>query len=89
VDPEQSRAKRIAPYATQHEIRDGHVSVVSTHAARAVHQTHEPPMVSLPSQLKQTPVIHRDQRRPIALAAALWHNWNIGEPGRHLTAYDH
>jgi hypothetical protein len=20
---------------------------------------------------------------------ALWHNWNIGNPGRRLTAYDH
>jgi len=24
-----------------------------------------------------------------ALAASLWHNWNTGHPGRHLTAYDH
>ena len=23
------------------------------------------------------------------LAAGLWHNWNVGDPGRHLTAYDH
>jgi hypothetical protein len=27
--------------------------------------------------------------RLLALAACLWHNQNIGEPGRHLTAYDH
>jgi len=27
--------------------------------------------------------------RLLALAAGLWHNWNIGDPGRHLTAYDH
>jgi hypothetical protein len=27
--------------------------------------------------------------RLLALAATLWHNWNIGQPGRHLTAYDH
>jgi len=25
----------------------------------------------------------------LALAAGLWHNQNIGDPGRHLTAYDH
>jgi hypothetical protein len=25
--------------------------------------------------------------RLLALAAALWHNWEIGEPGRHLSAY--
>lgn len=28
-------------------------------------------------------------QRLLALAAALWHNWQIGQPGRHLTAYDH
>jgi hypothetical protein len=25
----------------------------------------------------------------LTLAASLWHNWNTGQPGRHLTAYDH
>ena len=28
-------------------------------------------------------------QRLLALAASLWHNWNTGQPGRHLTAYDH
>jgi hypothetical protein len=28
-------------------------------------------------------------QRLLALAAALWHNSLIGQPGRHLTAYDH
>jgi hypothetical protein len=27
--------------------------------------------------------------RLLALAAGLWHNWQIGNPGRHLTAYTH
>jgi len=27
--------------------------------------------------------------RLLALSAALWHNWEIGEPGRHLSAYAH
>ena len=27
--------------------------------------------------------------RLLALAACLWHNWAVGDPGRHLTAYDH
>ena len=31
----------------------------------------------------------RISQRLLALAAALWHNWNTGHPGRHLTAYDH
>jgi len=31
----------------------------------------------------------RISQRLLALAAALWHNWNTGQPGRHLTAYDH
>jgi hypothetical protein len=34
-------------------------------------------------------LISRIAQRLLALAAALWHNWNIGDPGRHLTAYDH
>jgi hypothetical protein len=34
-------------------------------------------------------LISRVAQRLLALAAALWHNWNIGDPGRHLTAYDH
>jgi hypothetical protein len=34
-------------------------------------------------------LITRIAQRLLALAAALWHNWNIGDPGRHLTAYDH
>ena len=31
----------------------------------------------------------RIAQRLLALAASLWHNWNTGQPGRHLTAYDH
>lgn len=27
--------------------------------------------------------------RLLALAAGLWHNWEIGDPGRHFTAYAH
>jgi hypothetical protein len=27
--------------------------------------------------------------RLLALAASIWHNWQTGNPGRHLTAYDH
>ena len=34
-------------------------------------------------------LISRIAGRLLALAAAIWHNWNTGEPGRHLTAYDH
>jgi DDE family transposase len=34
-------------------------------------------------------LISRIAQRLLALAAGLWHNWNIGQPGRHLTAYDH
>lgn len=34
-------------------------------------------------------LITRIAQRLLALAASLWHNWNCGQPGRHLTAYDH
>ena len=34
-------------------------------------------------------LITRIAQRLLALAAGLWHNWNTGDPGRHLTAYDH
>jgi len=34
-------------------------------------------------------LITRVAQRLLALAAGLWHNWNVGDPGRHLTAYDH
>jgi len=34
-------------------------------------------------------LISRIAQRLLALAAGLWHNWNLGDPGRHLTAYDH
>jgi len=34
-------------------------------------------------------LISRIAQRLLALAAGLWHNWNIGAPGRNLTAYDH
>ena len=34
-------------------------------------------------------LITRIAGRLLALAAAIWHNWNTGDPGRHLTAYDH
>jgi hypothetical protein len=34
-------------------------------------------------------LISRIAQRLLALGAGLWHNWNIGDPGRHLTAYDH
>lgn len=34
-------------------------------------------------------LITRVAQRLLALAAGLWHNRNIGDPGRHLTAYDH
>jgi len=31
----------------------------------------------------------RVAQRLLALAACVWHNWEIGEPGRSLIAYDH
>jgi Transposase DDE domain len=34
-------------------------------------------------------LVSRIAQRLLALAAGLWHNWNVGDPGRHLTAYDH
>jgi len=34
-------------------------------------------------------LITRVAGRLLALAASIWHNWNVGDPGRHLTAYDH
>jgi hypothetical protein len=34
-------------------------------------------------------LVTRIAQRLLALAAGLWHNWQIGDPGRHLTAYDH
>lgn len=34
-------------------------------------------------------LICRITQRLLALAAGLWHNWNLHDPGRHLTAYDH
>ena len=34
-------------------------------------------------------LITRVAGRMLALAAGIWHNWNVGDPGRHLIAYDH
>ena len=34
-------------------------------------------------------VFTRISQRIAALAAALWFNWQLGTPGRHLTSYDH
>jgi Transposase DDE domain len=34
-------------------------------------------------------LIARIAQRLLALAAGIWHNWQIGQPGRSLTAYDH
>jgi hypothetical protein len=34
-------------------------------------------------------VVTRVTQRLLALAAALWFNWQLGTPGRHLTSYDH
>ena len=34
-------------------------------------------------------LVSRIARRLLALAAAIWHNAQSGQPGRHLTAYDH
>lgn len=34
-------------------------------------------------------VIARVTQRLLALAAAIWFNWETGQPGRNLTAYDH
>lgn len=31
----------------------------------------------------------RIAQRLLALAACVWHNWEIGSPGRSLIAYDH
>jgi hypothetical protein len=36
-----------------------------------------------------TGVVARVAQRMLALAAGLWHNEQIGEPGRHFTAYAH
>jgi hypothetical protein len=34
-------------------------------------------------------VFARVGQRLLALAAAIWFNWQLGTPGRHLTSYDH
>ncbi len=34
-------------------------------------------------------LITRVAGRLLALATGIWHNLNGGDPGRHLTAYDH
>ena len=34
-------------------------------------------------------LIARIAQRLLALAAGCWHNWIVGDPGRHFTAYDH
>jgi hypothetical protein len=34
-------------------------------------------------------LIARISQRLLALAASIWFNWEIGQPGRNLTAYDH
>jgi hypothetical protein len=34
-------------------------------------------------------LITRIAQRLLAPAAGLWHNWNTGNPSRHLTTYDH
>ena len=34
-------------------------------------------------------LIARIAQRLLALAAGCWHNWQLGQPGRHFTAYDH
>ena len=34
-------------------------------------------------------LISRITRRLLALTAVILHNWHNGNPGRHLTAYDH
>ena len=36
-----------------------------------------------------TGLVSRIARRLLALTAAILHNWQTGNPGRHLTAYDH
>lgn len=36
-----------------------------------------------------TGLVSRIARRLLALTAAILHNWQLGNPGRHLTAYDH
>lgn len=34
-------------------------------------------------------LVVRVAQRLLAMAAVCWHNWHLGHPGRHLTAYDH
>jgi len=34
-------------------------------------------------------LVSRIARRPLAPTAAILHNWQLGNPGRRLTAYDH
>lgn len=34
-------------------------------------------------------VFVRVAQRLLALAATIWHNWQLDQPGRHLTPYDH
>jgi DDE family transposase len=34
-------------------------------------------------------LVSRIARRLLALSAVTLHNWQLGTPGRHLTAYDH
>jgi ribosome-binding factor A len=73
--------KRTARFGKLGGVRQWFESIIATLKGQLSLERHGPH--TLPG------LITRISQRLLALAAAVWHNWNIGDPGRHLTAYDH
>jgi len=83
------------------ELRDGDLSAVARASVPFVDVTGDQQPYSVFDTLKgqlslehhgaitMSGLMTRISQRLLALAAGLWHNWNIGEPGRHLIGYDH
>jgi len=85
---------RWAPQLLRPDRRDerprfGHLGGIRQWIESIIDQTKDQLSLERHGARKLPGLIARITQRLLALAAAIWFNWQTGQPGRNLTAYDH
>jgi hypothetical protein len=82
-------AQLLRPDRRDERPRFGHLGGIRQWIESIIDQTKDQLSLERHGARKLPGLIARITQRLLALAAAIWFNWQTGQPGRNLTAYDH
>lgn len=82
-------AQLLRPDRRDEQPRFGHLGGIRQWIESIIDQTKDQLSLERHGARKLPSLIARITQRLLALAAAIWFNWQTAQPGRNLTAYDH